>query len=53
MIDEVELELSRYVIEADKKICRLSGDQPFPYLYHLGYVLGIINEGLTYASAPC
>ena len=52
MIDEVELELSRRVIEGDKKICFVYGDKPRSYFYHLGFVLGTINEGLTYASLP-
>jgi hypothetical protein len=44
MIEEVELELSRRVIEADKKIRRLFKDQLRSYFYHLGFVFGTIRE---------
>jgi len=50
MITEVELELSRRMTERAKLLARLDEGWPCSsYLYHLGYVVGIINEGLTYA----
>ncbi len=53
MIAEVESELSYCAIETDREIFHLLGKQPLSYLYHLGFVFGTINEGLTYASTPC
>jgi hypothetical protein len=50
MIDEVERHLSRRITEHRKHACRALGWEPPPsYLYTLGFVLGIINTGLTYA----
>jgi len=49
MIDEVEGNLNRRVTARDKKIARATGDEPPSYFYNLGYVIGIIDQGLTYA----
>jgi len=49
MIEEVEGNLNRRVVERDKKIARATGDEPPSYFYNLGYVIGIIDQGLTYA----
>ncbi len=48
MIEEVEGNLSRRATEREKKICRLYGWEPSSYLYGLGCVIGIIDQGLTY-----
>lgn len=50
MIEEVEMELSRRVTERSNKLCRLYGDKSSSYFYSLGYVFGVINEGLSYAQ---
>jgi hypothetical protein len=49
MIERVEGNLSRRVTARDKKISRALGDEPPSYLLNLGCVIGIINQGLTYA----
>ena len=49
MIVEVELNLSRDVTERSKEISRIMGWGAPSYLYTLGYVVGTINQGLTYA----
>jgi hypothetical protein len=49
MLDEVEMNLSRRITERGKKIARLMGWPPSCYLRDLGCVMGIINQGLTYA----
>ena len=49
MIEEVEMNLSRRVTERCKQLSRFDGSEPSSYLHNLGYVLGIINRGLTYA----
>ncbi len=48
MIEEVEGNLSRRAIEREKKLCRMYGWEPSSYLYTLGCVIGIIDQGLTY-----
>jgi hypothetical protein len=52
MIDEVEMSVSRRVTENARILCRAYGWGPSSYFYNLGYVFGIINKGLTYASSP-
>src|SRR5262249_48267265 len=47
MIDEVEMNLSYYATARDKMINRRYG-VPSSYLCNLGFVVGTINEGLTY-----
>ena len=49
MIHTVERNLSRRGRERDKAINRVFGGKPISYLYNLGYVLGTIGQGLTYA----
>jgi hypothetical protein len=49
MIDEVEMNLTRSVQERTRKPCRLYRVDSHPYLYHLGYVLATIDEGLRHA----
>jgi len=49
MVNEVEMNLSRRVTERDKKITRIFGGPPSSYLYNLGFVVGLIDTGLTYA----
>ena len=48
MIEEVKGNLSRRIIARNKEIARLTGDEPPSYLYNLGYVVGVIDQGLTY-----
>jgi hypothetical protein len=50
MIEAVEMELSRPVVEMSRIVRRMYGDKPSSYFYHLGFVFGTINEGLTYAG---
>ncbi|MBV8823056.1 MAG: hypothetical protein JO125_09410 [Chloroflexi bacterium] len=49
MLEEVEGNLSRRVTTRDKQISHALGDEPPSYLVNLGCVIGIINQGLTYA----
>jgi hypothetical protein len=49
MIEEVELNLTRRVTEHSRLICRLEGVNPPSYLYNLGFVVGTIDKGLSYA----
>lgn len=49
IIEEVEGNLSRGVLEAGKTCHQMHGWEPFSSLYNLGFVLGTINQGLTYA----
>ncbi len=49
MVNEVEMNLTRRVTERDKKIARIFGGPPSSYLYNLGFVVGLIDAGLTYA----
>jgi hypothetical protein len=48
MIEEVEWNLSRHIVARGKKIARLIGDEPPSCFYNLGYVIGTIEQGLTY-----
>lgn len=48
MMEQVETNLSQQATERDRASCRLFGDEPSSYFYGLGYVLGIINQGLGY-----
>ncbi len=48
MIEELEGNLSRHITEREKEICRVYGWKPSSYLYGLGCVIGIIDQGLTY-----
>ena len=50
MLEEVENNLSRRITQRDKKVSRLMGWPPSSYLLNLGCVMGIINQGLTYAQ---
>ncbi len=49
MVDEVEMNLSRRITERCKKLARVMGDEPSSYFYLLGFVVGTIDKGLTYA----
>ena len=49
MIKEVEMNLSRRVTERSRKLCLFEGGEPPSYLYELGYVMGTIDQGLSYA----
>jgi hypothetical protein len=49
MIEQVETNLSRRVTERGKQIDRVMGWESLSYLHHLGYVLGTIDKGLSYA----
>jgi hypothetical protein len=49
MIQEVELNLSHWVTERCKKLCALNGWEPGSYFYDLGFTIGLIDKGLTYA----
>jgi len=49
MIEEVEMNLSRRITERCKGITRIMGDEPSSYFYNLGFVVGVIDQGLTYA----
>ncbi len=48
IIKEVEGNLNRRMVEQDKKIARVMGDEPTSYFYNLGFVMGTIDKGLTY-----
>jgi hypothetical protein len=49
MIEEVEMSLSRHVTERCKQISLVYGEKPSSYLFNLGFVVGVIDKGLTYA----
>jgi hypothetical protein len=49
MIQEVELNLSHWVTKRCKKLCLLNGWEEGSYFYDLGFVIGLIDKGLTYA----
>jgi hypothetical protein len=49
MIKEVEMNLSRRITERCHKLCQLEGWEPSSYLWNLGFVVGVIDKGLTYA----
>lgn len=49
MIEEVELNLTRRVTEHSRKLCHLYGCEPSSYFYNLGFVVGTIDKGLSYA----
>lgn len=49
MIEEVEINLSRRITQRCQHLCFVYGDKPSSYLFNLGFVVGLINEGLTYA----
>ena len=51
MIWEVETNLSRVTAEADKRSATMLGKEPPSYLEKLGWVIGTIAKGLTYAEA--
>lgn len=53
MIEKVEGNLSRSVIERCRKMADVFGMTPPSYLYNLGFVFGTINEGLTYSYQVC
>ena len=48
MVEEVEGNLSRRIVARDKKLARIMGERPSSYFYNLGYVIGTIEQGLTY-----
>jgi hypothetical protein len=50
MIETVERNLSRCVIEHCKKLCRFYGEEPISYLHNLGRVVGTIAQGLSYTQ---
>jgi len=52
MIEEVEMNLSRRITERCQKIYQSEGwqRQAGYYLYNLGFVVGTIDQGLTYAQ---
>jgi len=49
MMDEVETNLCRSVVEHSRTVISSFGEFPPSYLYSLRFVFGTINEGLTYA----
>lgn len=51
MIDEVEMNIGRRAIKRGQQRCRAHGEEwnSSTYFYHLCFVVGTINEGLTYA----
>ena len=50
MIEEVEVNLTRHITEQSRFVERvLFGGVPTPYLTHLGFVVGTIAKGLSYA----
>ncbi len=51
MVDEVEMDLSRAIIERCKKLSQLEGLEPSSSFYNLGHVIVIIAKGLSYAEA--
>lgn len=50
MIDEVETNLGRVIVDRSKVVAASFGEQHPSYIHHLGFVYGIINQGLTFAS---
>lgn len=50
MIDEVETNLTRAIVDRSRLVAASLGEQHPSYIHHLGFVLGTINKGLTYAS---
>ncbi len=50
MIMVVENTLSRRIYIRSKRVSSAMGEKHPSYIDHLGYVFGIINEGLTYST---
>ena len=49
MVEEIEMNIGRWVTERTKILDRVYGYPPSSYLCNLGFVVGVINKGLTYA----
>jgi hypothetical protein len=49
MVENVEMNLSRRITERCRKINQHFGWEPPSYLWNLGFVVGTIEKGLTYA----
>ncbi len=49
MLDEVEWNLSRRITAAEQRLRQAIGVEPSSYLHRLGWVVGTIAKGLTYA----
>jgi predicted Zn-dependent protease len=49
MIEEVEMNLSRRIVQVSQQAATRLGDQSPSYLEQLGWVVGTIAKGLTYA----
>jgi len=50
MIEVVERNLTCRVRTQDRQFCQLTNSDPPSYLYALGFVLGMINEGCSHAQ---
>jgi hypothetical protein len=50
MIAVVERNLTNSVRTRDRQFCQLTDTEPTSYLYALGFVLGMINEGCSHAQ---
>src|SRR6266568_5393128 len=50
MVEEIEMNIGRWVTERAKILDRVYGYPPSSYLCNLGFVVGMINKGLTYAQ---
>src|SRR6266702_1556934 len=50
MVEEIEMNIGRWVTERTKILDRVYGYAPSSYLCNLGFVVGMINKGLTYAQ---
>lgn len=50
MIDVVERNLTHYVRIRDHQLCQLTHTDPPSYLYTLGLVVGLINEGCLHVQ---
>jgi len=40
----VAQELSAHTYQRGKQFCQMFGDPPLPYLHHIGFVVGYLNE---------
>jgi len=50
MIEVVERNLTRRVRAQDRRLCQMINTEPSSYLYALGLVVGMINEGCSHAQ---
>ncbi len=49
MLDEVEQNVSRRITQREQNRAQITGVEPSPYLLQLGWVVGTIAKGLSYA----